>query len=117
MQLQITKSIKKRVITLELDTINFTSDENTMLDELGEPVIIYEKAYHSTAIQMSRKIRSGFKQKIKFDGNVDGIDTVSEDCDTFIEDITTILEDAMTQLNDEYSSDLGASVSVVDIKY
>lgn len=117
MQLQITKTIKKKVITLELETISFTNIENTMLDELDEPVINYEKAYHSTAVQISRKIRSGFKAKIKFDGNIDTMDIVADDCSLFIDDITTVLQDAMSALTDEYSPDLVNDVSAVDIKY
>ena len=66
MQLKYTKSIKKRVITIELETTGFTTNEAKALDLLGEPEVVLEKNYAGGfPVSINKKIRTGFKVKVK----------------------------------------------------
>jgi hypothetical protein len=116
MNLRIKKSIRKRIITLELDTVNFTRDENKMLDELGEPVINFEKVYGTNAVQISKKIRTGFKVRIKFDGSED-IEQTTALCGDFIDELKAVLIDTMATLQADYESmnDIKEEITVENI--
>ena len=66
MQLKYTKSIKKRVISIELETTGFTTNETKALDLFGEPEVVLEKTYAGGfPISINKKIRTGFKVKAK----------------------------------------------------
>jgi hypothetical protein len=116
MQLKIIKSIRRRIITLELSTIGFTPSENKMLDELGEPVVSFEKVYGTNAVQISKRIRTGFKIRLKFDGTED-IESTSIACSEFIEAIKAHLADMMISLQEDYEdlNDIKAEVTIEPI--
>ena len=45
LKLKVLKSINKRIITLEIETTEFTYDKNKILNILGEPVVSFKKVY------------------------------------------------------------------------
>lgn len=121
MKLKVLKSINKRIITLELETTHFTPVENKMLDILGEPIISFKKVYgDNLGVELEKKIRTGFKVKVKFDGT-DNIVLADEACDKFLEDLSEELAKAMEKMKDIYVDIDGDKenkpASYIDIKY
>lgn len=121
MKLKVQKSINKRIITLEIETTSFTTEENKMLDILGEPVIRFEKIYgENLAVSLEKRIRTGFKAKIKFDGteNIVAADTA---CDKFLEDLPEELSNVMEKLkmlyDDINGKDENKPPQYIDIAY
>mgnify|MGYP000374151216 CR=1 FL=1 len=118
MQLKYKKSIQKKVIVVELETINFTPQENKLLDELGEPVISFEKVYPPNfAVQFEKKIRTGFKVKVKFDGT-ENLQAAAEAANLFFEEIQDRLAEEMYILADKASdTDFKVGEGIVSINY
>jgi hypothetical protein len=118
MQLKYSKRIIKRMITIELETANFSPDENKILDEFGEPMISFEKLYSAKfPVQFEKKIRTGFKVKVKFDGTED-IQAASNAANTFFEDIQEKLADTMANLMDKASdADFTVDSGILNVKY
>lgn len=103
MQLKYENSIRKRVITIELETYNFTQAEIKALDQFGEPVIKFEKNYAGNfPVAISKSIRSGFKVRVKFDGTED-IEGATAAANQFFEEIQEVLEEEMRNLLDKYN--------------
>ena len=95
MQLKYTKSIKKRVISIELETTGFTTNETKALDLFGEPEVVLEKTYAGGfPISINKKIRTGFKVKAKFDGT-DNMDGAAKAANDFFDEIKEKLGIAM----------------------
>lgn len=118
MRLKVTRTTKNKVITLELSTMCFTDLENEMLEQLGEPVIEIDRNYGNNPIKFSKKIKSNFKVKVKFDSNLDATTDITANLvEEFLEDIQTKLEDAMAKLVDDYNEDLVPQEQIIDIKY
>ena len=118
MKLLVTKSTKNKVVTLELETIAFTKQETDMLEQLGEPVIAFEKMYGNNSIRFAKKIRSNFRVKVKFDANLDSnTDTTADHIEAFLDDIKEAIESAMEKLSDEYNRELIPTTQVFEIKY
>ena len=100
MKLQVTKSTKNKVVTLELETIAFT------------------KMYGNNSIRFAKKIRSNFRVKVKFDANLDSnTDTTADHIEAFLDDIKEAIESAMEKLSDEYNRELIPTTQVFEIKY
>lgn len=98
MKLKVQKSIDKRIITLDIETTGFTPNENKMLDFLGEPIVKFEKIYgENLAVSIERRIRTGFKTRVKFDGT-DNIVAADFACDRFLEDLPGELGKAMEKI-------------------
>lgn len=98
MKLKVLKNITKRIITLEIETTSFTSEENKMLDILGEPIVKFEKIYgENLAVSLERRIRTGFKTKVKFDGTDDIVEADSAS-EKFLEDLPEKLASTMEKL-------------------
>lgn len=121
MKLRVLKTINKRIITLELETSHFTPVENKMLDILGEPIISIRKVYgDNLAVELDKKIRTGFKSKVKFDGS-DNIVAADKACDKFLEDLTEELSKTMEKLQDLYMDIDGDKenkpANYIEIKY
>lgn len=121
MKLKVLKSINKRMITLEIETTNFSLEENKMLDILGEPVVKFEKIYgDNLAVSFEKRIRTGFKTKVKFDGTDDIVaaDAASE---KFLEDLPEALGSIMEKLKMLYDDIDGANenkpAKTIDIVY
>lgn len=117
MKLRITQSVKNKKVKILLETIEFSQKENQILDQLGEPLITLEKAYGANMIKITdRKIRSGFKPKVEFDGNLEkSMEACAEQIDKFKEDIQNLLVETMDKLSDDYSSDLAVTTETVEI--
>jgi hypothetical protein len=118
MQLKYNKIIKKNVITIELETANFTPQEAKMLDEFGEPLITFSKIYYTKyTVQFEKKIRTGFKVKIKFDGTTD-IQGAANAANVFFEEIQEVLGNAMADLADKASdADFTVEAGIASINY
>ena len=121
MKLKVLKSISKRMITLELETTNFTAEENKMLDILGEPIVEFKKVYgDNLGVEIEKRIRTGFKIKVRFDGtdNIVAADAASE---KFLEDLPEYLSNTMDKLKSLYDDIDGVNenkpAKYIDIKY
>lgn len=113
MQLKITTEVKRSIIVVELETINFCKHENDLLDQFGEPEFIFEKTYipGNYVVSIHKKIRSNFKIRVKFDGSKDDqamidattavnqfIEEVQEAIDVFYDTWISAKEDIMLDL-------------------
>lgn len=121
MKIKVLKNISKRIITLEIETTSFTAEENKMLDILGEPVVKFEKVYGpNLAVSIDKRIRTGFKVKVKFDGT-DDIVAADNASNQFLEDLPEKLASVMEQLKELYTDIDGANENVttqyIDVKY
>lgn len=104
MRLKVLKSINKRIITLEIETTDFTYDENKMLDILGEPIVSFKKVYGANlAVEIEKRIRTGFKVKVKFDGT-DDIVAADKASDKFLEDLPEYISKTMEKLKTLYDN-------------
>lgn len=118
MKLKVSRSTKNRIVTIALETTGFTDLENKMLDQLGEPVIAFNKPYGSNAINFSKKIRSNFRVKVKFDANLESdTDKTAEYIEQFLDELKEMMSDAMSKLEDEYNIELIPKSELIDIKY
>lgn len=118
MRLKVARSTKNKVITLELTTMCFSDLENEMLEQLGEPVIEMDRNYGNNPIKFSKKIKSNFKVKVKFDANLDSnTDITAGYVDEFLDELQGKLEDAMSKLEDDYNEDLVPQEQIIDIVY
>lgn len=121
MKLKVGKNISKRIITLDIETCMFNTEENKMLDILGEPIISLRKQYgDNLAVELEKKIRTNFKQKIRFDGT-DNIAAADQASEKFIEDLTELLATTMEKLKDLYDDIDGKNENkapqMIEIKY
>lgn len=118
MKLKVRRSTKNKVVTLELETIDFTEKENDMLNQLGEPIIEIDKSYGNNSIKFAKKIRTGFKVKIKFDANLESdTDITANYIENFLELIQEELAKKMEVLADEYNEELIPKEQTFEIEY
>lgn len=118
MKLRVRRATKNKVVTLELETIDFTEKENSMLDQLGEPIIDVDQTYGNNAVKFSKKIRTGFKVKIRFDANLENnTEMTAQYIEQFIEYIQEELAVAMSKLSDEYNDELVPKDQTFEINY
>lgn len=71
MNLKIKTNARNRVVHLSLETVDFTPEEEAVLRQVGEPVINFEENYGKHTVKFEKRIRTGFKVAVKFDGNLD----------------------------------------------
>lgn len=120
MQVKYNNQIRNKVITIELETTNFTDKEKTALDKFGEPIIRFEKLYEGEfPVKIEKKIRSGFKVRVKFDGNKD-LQAATEAANLFFEEIQEELSSVMAILMDKLRDlevEFKSSNGFLDIKY
>lgn len=118
MKLKVRRSTKNKMVTIELETIEFSNRENSMLNELGEPIIEVDKAYGNNPIKFSKKIRSNFKVKVKFDASLENdIEKTAEYIESFLEFIQDLLSKEMEKLSDDYNEELVPKEQVFEISY
>ena len=118
MLLKVDRHTKNKIVTLELTTVNFTDKENDMLDQLGEPIIEMDKTYGSNPVKFSKKIRSGFRVKVKFDLSLEEEADVTADYITdFINELTEQLEAKMDELAEDYEPLLAPDTEYKEIRY
>lgn len=118
MKLKVSRTTKNKIVTLTLETTMFTDLENKMLDQLGEPVISFNKPYGSNSINFSKKIRSNFRVKVKFDANLENeTDKTAEYIEQFLDELKDKLSDAMNKLEGEYNIELIPKDELIEIKY
>lgn len=102
MKLNYDYCVRKRKITIELETADFTPKEMKALDMLGEPVISFQKTYPGDfTISINKKLRTEFKVRIRIDGT-DNIEAANEAGQKFLTDIKELLETEMEKLMDSY---------------
>lgn len=120
MQLKYSNTIKNRIITVELETVNFNHREKLALEKFGEPQVKLEKIYKGTfPVSVDRKIRTGFKVRIKFDGTKE-VEKAAEAATEFFEEIQEKLADHMRDLIDKLDElEIGfeSKNGFADIKY
>ena len=118
MKLKIRRSTKNKVVAIELETIEFTAKEHSMLDQLGEPLVEYDKTYGNNTVKFAKKIRTGFKVKLKFDAKLE-LDTekTAEYIEEFIESIQEKLATAMGLLEEDYNEALIPKEQIFEIEY
>lgn len=118
MQLKYNKEIKNNVITIELETANFTPQENKVLDEFGEPILSFSKVYETKfPVQFEKKIRTGFKIRIKFDGTED-IQGAVNSANLFFDEVQEKLGELMASLIDKASAaDFTVETGIASINY
>lgn len=118
MKLKVSRTTKNKVVTLELSTSCFTDLENEMLDQLGEPIIAFDKVYGNNVIKFSKKIRSNFRAKVKFDANLEADTDITADyIEQFLDELQEKLSDAMSKVSDEYNTSLVPKEEYICIKY
>ena len=106
MKLKYGYEVKKRKISIELETADFTPKENTAISMLGEPVVSFQKTYPGGyTISLSKKIQSQFKTKIVIDGTSD-VEKANEAGQQFLEDIAETLENTMEKLMESYEDQI-----------
>lgn len=118
MKLKVKRATKNKVITIELETIEFTDKENDMLNQLGEPIVEVDKTYGNNPIKFSKKIRTGFKVKVKFDASLEeDTDKTAEYIENFIEYIQDTMSKLMYDLADEYNEEFIPKEQTFEIEY
>lgn len=118
MKLKVVRTTKNKVVTLELSTSCFTELENEMLDQLGEPVIEFNKSYGNNVVKFAKKIRSNFRAKVKFDANLESDTDITADyIEEFLDELQEKLSDAMSKVSDEYNTSLIPKEEIICIKY
>lgn len=118
MYLTTKKETKNKIVTITLTTEQFTDKENQMLDQLGEPIISINKSYGANGINFSKKIRTGFKVKVRFDINLDkDTDKTAEYIESFLTDVKDQLSQKMYELEDSYNEELKPSCKTDKIDY
>lgn len=118
MKLKVIKSTKNKIITVELETIDFSESEMQMLDQLGEPIIDMEKNYGGNTVKFSKRIRTGFKVKVRFDATLEQDTYITTGyIEKFLEAVQDQIELKMGQLLDQYNIELIPSETILDIKY
>lgn len=102
MRLNYDYLVKKRKITIDLSTSDFTPKESMALNMMGEPVVAFQKTYPGGfTISLSKKIRSEFKVRIRLDGT-DNVELANEAGNQFLEDIKEELHLKMEELMEKY---------------
>lgn len=118
MKLKVNRSTRNKVVTLELSTSCFTELENEMLDQLGEPIIEFDKVYGNNTVKFSKKIRSNFRVKVKFDANLESDTDITADyIEAFLDELKDKLSEAMFKVSDEYNPSLVPKEEDICIKY
>lgn len=106
MQLKYDRKIQNRIITLTLESVNFTEEEIKMIDDLGDPIINMDKTYQETfkVLIVNKKLKTGFKNvMIKFDGTLD-MAKAETALTEFIEDLKVIISSELEKIRDIYNS-------------
>lgn len=117
MQLKYSKTIRKNIVTVNLEVASFTKREALALQFFEAPTITVDKMYplHSDnpkyPVNFTKKLKlSGFRVRAKFDGTED-YEGALEAAESFYEDIREILEDSIWKLaemlDDSFAYDLG----------
>ena len=103
MQLKYDNQVKNKVIVIHLETVNFTKKENVALEKFGEPVVKLDRLYNGLfPVSIERRIKSGFKIRVKFDGNEE-LGLASASANEFIDEIKELLAEEMRVLMEKLS--------------
>lgn len=122
MQLKFNKTIRKNIVTVDLEAIKFTPREMEAFFRFGEPVISVEKMYPlndenaSFPVKFSKRLRPSFRVRVKFDGTHD-VEAACLAAESFYEDIVEIIQnvlyDITDKLDDSLTYDLGRGVEII----
>lgn len=120
MQLKFNRVTRKNIITLELETTNFSRREDLALTKFGEPIVKIEKSYEGKfPVKIEKRIKTSFKVRVRFDGN-EGIEEAIRASNTFMEELKDELEIQMRVLMDkldDYEVEVEGTPGLIDIKY
>lgn len=104
MKIKFRSQIRNKVVNMIIETGEFTEDENDILNQVGEPIIIMDKMYGANPIKFEKKVRSGFRISVKFDGNLsESMDDVMDLIQQFKLDLAGSIEEEMNQAALSYS--------------
>ena len=118
MKLKVVRNTRNKIVTLEIYTTCFTDLENEMLDQLGEPIIEFDKVYGNNNIKFSKKIRSNFRVKVKFDANLEADTEITAGyIESFLDELQDKLSEEMTKKSDEYNTSLIPKEEYICIRY
>ena len=117
MKLRIARDTQDLIVKLELETVNFTDQENLMLDQMGEPIVVIDKNYGSNHVKFRKKIRRGFKTRQEFDARLDSPKQTAIYVEQFIADVTKELEREMKKLALAYEVELTPRKQTIEINY
>jgi hypothetical protein len=100
------KTINNYVIWIELESAEFSTDEELAMQELGEPVINYNKKYTTREfpVVFDRKLKTGFKVRVGFDGNDGALADAIEAANLFMAELKTDITALMKTLMDDYKA-------------
>jgi hypothetical protein len=122
MQLRYNKTIRKNIVTVDLEAVNFTKRELEAFQRFGEPTISVEKLYPieddnpTFPVKFSKRLRSSFRIRVKFDGTHD-IEGALVAAESFYEDVVVMIEDALYEvtdkLEDSLTYDLGCGIEII----
>lgn len=105
-------------IILEALVDGFTKQEMDMLTQLKAPVITIQKQYGSNIVKFSKKLKPGFRVRVKFDLSLeDEVDDTLSMIDDFMTDLIDTITDVMAELDGQYSPALAVKEKVVKITY
>lgn len=120
MQLKYNNTVKNKIITIELETTNFTKRENLALERFGEPIVKFEKEYNGGfPVSFEKRIKTGFKVRVKFDGT-NNLQAATNAANQFFEDIQEKLREEMEVLMDKLHSfevEFKPASGLLDIDY
>lgn len=117
MKLQAEVSMKRKVIYVDITTVEFTPEEEKMFDQYGEPNVKFSKTYEeSYLVNIDSSIRRTFKHRVVFDGSVD-INSARLAYTTFIEDLRLELENIMIKYTEDVQPLMNEGKTLYDINY
>lgn len=113
MQIKYNNKVKNGVVFMELETCGFTCKESKALEYLGEPKVFFQKCYGTDEVLIdNRRIRTGFKIRLRFEGNGEAVDAI-KNAATCYEEIKQELSKIMDQLLLKFD-DVNAEVAFGD---
>lgn len=107
MKIKFRTQIRSKVVNMLVETGDFTDEENEVLNQVGEPIIKIDKMYDSNSVKIEKKVRSGFRVSLKFDGNLsETMDDVMVLIGEFKADLELIVTEAMGEAALSFSEQL-----------
>jgi hypothetical protein len=94
--------MKNKIITISLESTSFTPDELMYIDDLGDPVVSFDKIYDTNfVVKFDKRLKSGFKLIQRFDGTANVAEAAAA-ANQFLEDIETEVGKIMADLRDAH---------------
>ena len=122
MQINYQKTVNNYVIRIDLETASFTADEDLAMQELGEPLIVFDKTYTAREfpVVFDRSLKTGFKITVKFNGQDGALEDAITAANTFMTELQAEVTAKMLTLMTDFKA-LKANFKVgsgtINIKY